>query len=171
MSPVVQISRHKDKIAKAVENLKNFADNLPSSGGEAGVDKVLPITGLEYFLGTPIKVRPVRIKYLRDSKDFQVTAGAIHFLKKREYQRDVPTKDGEGTEKVTKHYWTFLLDDGSDRVQCVFFPNSNTAAKFEKLADRTVVCVTGIHEKKNDRTSFRVTGVSFCEFIKAEKKN
>jgi len=146
----------KGELAASIQALQSFSDNLP---GAVRVDKTLPVKHIEYWCGAPIKTRPVQIKYLRNSKDFQVTAGTMFFMTKREYKRT-----GEDGVEVTKNYWTFVLDDGADRLQCVFFPTEKTVAKFEKLSNKTVVCVVGINDKKGDRTSFRVSGVSFCVF-------
>ena len=123
------------------------------------VDKTLKVHGVEYWLGAPVKIRPNKIKYLREGKDEQVTAGTIKFLKKREYKRP----DKETGEETTKSYYTFALDDGENTVQCVFFPTEKTRSKFEKLADKTVVCVVGVYQRRGEFVSLRVNGISFCE--------
>jgi len=163
MSAIDQSKRVTKKIdMTALESLASFSDNLTANVNVVErTDKTLPVKDVEYFLGTPIKMRPLKIKHLRISKDFQVTAGTINFLKKREYQRDAgPDKPDE---KITKEYWTFMLGDGETQLQCVFFPSEKTRAKFEKLTDRSVVAIVGVHDKRGDRVSFRVMGVSLCE--------
>ena len=146
--------------ADALEKLKSYADNHQDTPQK--VDKTLAVKNIEYWLGVPVKIRPVQIKYLRVGRELQVTAGSIHFLKKREYTRDAGPNSQ--SPKTTHIYWTFMLDDGTNRLQCVFFPTDKTRAKFEKLTDRTVVCVIGVHDKnKRGDIGFRVSGVSFCE--------
>jgi hypothetical protein len=145
------IRKNREQVREYIDAL--YADNNVEIAPK--IDKVLPVKFVEYFLGTPVKDRPVQIKYLKNSKDFQTTAGTIYFLKRREYTKN----------EVTKNYWTFTLDDGNDRVQCVYFPSEKWVKKFEKLVDRTVVCVVGVHEKRNERTNMRIMGVSFCEFV------
>jgi len=140
-------------LGPALDELRKHAETVSQNGPKAGVDKVLPISNMEYLCGMPIKIRPIRIKYLRVSPEEQVTAGTMHFLTKREYTKN----------DITKSYWTFALNDGESALQCVFFPSQKSGPKFEILKNNTTICVQGVHDKRNDRTSFRVTGVSFCD--------
>lgn len=151
-----------EKLERVNAYVKSVVASLPPA-----VDKVLPVKNIEYLLGAVIKIRPTRIIHLRNTADYQVTAGSIHFLKQREYKRVVPNPDGGEGNTVTKTYWTFALDDGNDRLQCVFFPSEKTRAKFEKLGERSVVAVIGVREKRDGRDNFNVRGVSYCEFINA----
>jgi hypothetical protein len=142
----------------ALERLAAYADNLSSV--PSNVDKTLKVKGVEYLLGRPINIRPVKIKHLRVGPDAQVTAGVIHFLTKREYKR----VNAESGAEEHKAYWTFSLNDGADVLQCVFFPSEKTGPKFDRLVDRMAVCVTGVLAKRqNGNISFRVLGISFCE--------
>jgi hypothetical protein len=118
------------------------------------VDRTLPMKSHEYLLGLPIKTRPIKIRFLRSTPDLQVTGGHISFLKKREYTR------GE----VKKQYYTFLLDDGEGRMGCVYFPTAKDGGKFEKLGDRSAVCVIGVNERRDERSNFRVVGIAFADF-------
>jgi hypothetical protein len=145
----------REKGQAALARLREYHENLVVA---PQVDKTLPLTAPEWLFGTPARIRPVQIKYLRDSKELQVTGGTIQFLQKREYKR----KNPEGIE-ITKNYYTFILDDGADRLQCVFFPNDNNRSKFEKLANRSLVIAVGVNDRQNDRQSFKITGISFAE--------
>ncbi|MCL2846870.1 MAG: OB-fold nucleic acid binding domain-containing protein [Firmicutes bacterium] len=120
------------------------------------VDKTMPVGNIEYYLGVPIKERPIRIQYLRVTAEDQVIAGKIKFLKQREFTKK--TEDGD----ETKTFWTFVLDDGKDRTQCVFFPNQNSFKKFEKLTEDTAVALIGTNTERNGSISFRVRGVSLA---------
>ena len=145
------------KAQESLRALKEYADNLSEL---QQVDKTIELKAVQHWLGLRIKTRPLQIKYLRPSKWLQVTAGTIHFLKKREYKRT----DANGTE-VTKSYWTFVLDDRETRLQCVFFPTEQTYSKFDKLTDKTAVCIIGLYDKnKRGEFNFRVSGVSCAEF-------
>jgi len=143
------------EVSDALAQLNQYANNLPAT---QKVNKALPVHDVTYWLGLPIKSRPVQMKYLRVSPELQVTAGTIHFMKKREYKRVV-----DGAE-VTKQYFTFMLDDGTTRLQCVHFPSDKTKAKFETLVDKTAVVVIGVHDKNNrGDLNFRVSGVALCD--------
>lgn len=124
------------------------------------VDKTMKVKNIEYYLGKPIKERPIKVEFLKTNGDEQVIAGTISFLARREYKRT----DKDGAEEM-RSYYTWTLDDGKDRAQCVFFPTSNTRAKFEKLVNGTVVCAIGTNSERNGRVSFRALGISFCELI------
>ena len=138
---------------RALEKLEQYMKNSVLVEDMVKVDKSLRVKNIEYWLGKPIKERPVKVEFIRTCPDEQVTAGEIKFLTKREF-----TKGEE-----TKTYWTFVIDDGKTRLQCVFFPTDKTGPKFDKLVNGTVVCVIGTNSERNGRTSFRVSGVSFCE--------
>lgn len=147
-----------ESLKKQLEELKasDSVQKFPS----VKTDKTLKMTEPEYFLGRPVNMRPIKIKFLKVSKDDQVTGGTIFSLKKREYKR----ADKESGEEVVKPYWTFTLDDGESQIQCVFFPSQKTYQKFEKLQDRTVICAIGTCENFRDQKNFRVSGISLCEF-------
>jgi|GEM_PF-4315969 len=142
---------------ESLKHLNAYAEQVAAQNA-ALPDKILPMKSREYLCGVPIKTRPIKIKYLRASSDLQVTGGTISFFKKKEYKRQ-----HEGAE-IIKPYFTFVLDDGDDRINCVFFPTAKTFQKFEKLGDRSAICAIGVAEKRDDRLNFRVAGVSFVEF-------
>jgi len=129
----------------------------------ARVNKAMKIKGLEYYLGKPIKERPIYVEFLKVSGDDQVIAGVIVNFTRREFT--AKPKEGEevveGGEK--KPFFTFMLDDGKNKASCVHFPNAKTLAKFEKLVDGTVVCLIGQNTERNGRVGFRVNGVSWCD--------
>jgi len=137
------------------------------------VDKTMKIGRIEYYLGVPIKERPIRIEFLKSSPYDQVIAGTVRFLTKREYVKKDAAGSAVVVERVNEEgetviveekrpYWTFVLDDGRDKAQCVFFPNTKTRAKFETIIDGTFVCVVGQNQEKGGRTSFMVRGLSLA---------
>ena len=142
---------------EALEKLQQHTKTLNTTPIKY-TDKTLLAKNIEYLCGRYINIRPIRIQYLRVSAEEQVTAGTMHFLTRREYKRK-----SEGGEEVVKPYFTFTLNDGIDTLPCVFFPSQKTLAPFEKLVDHTTIAIIGVHDRKNDRLNFRVTGVSFCE--------
>ena len=153
----------------ALDKLKDYmSQDMASRNESSAVSKVLPVKKVEYWLGAPIKHRPIKIEFLRVSAEPQITAGEIRFLTKREYvkkpvQSSAATAESPPAPEERKTYWSFVLDDGKDRVNCVFFPSDKTFAKFEKLVNGTTIAVTGFYSQRNGRTSLRVNGVSFCE--------
>jgi len=154
----------------ALEQLRRHAETVAASISTKKVDKALAVRNVEYHLGRPIKIRPIKIQYLKISPEEQVTAGTMHFLTRREYIKKTsdavaspPLQNGE--TGVAKPYWTFVLNDGESTVNCVFFPTVNTLSKFEMLKDKTAICVIGVHASRNDRTNFRVTGIAFCDMV------
>ncbi|MCL2229066.1 MAG: hypothetical protein FWC00_04540 [Firmicutes bacterium] len=153
-------SQAEDKAERARQGLEEFMASRPV---QTRVDKTLHVSKTEYLFGAGVKSRPVKIKFLRFSRDLQVTAGTVRFLKKREYKRI----DKDTGAEVTKGYWTFVLDDGENQLQCVFFPNKKNTASFEKVADFETYCMVGTYDKNNrGDPSFRVAGVSYCAFEK-----
>lgn len=153
-------SKGEDNDEDVFEALEQYIlSKMPDDRG-VKVDKTLKVKNIEYCLGKPIKERPIRAEFLKVCADEQVIGGTIAFLTKREFKRT----DKDGNVEV-KSYYTFVLDDGKDRTQCVFFPTTNTLSKFEKLVNGTVVCAVGVNSERNGRVSFRVQGLSFCELV------
>ena len=130
-------------------------DNSPTV---SRIDKVMKVSAIEYYFGVPIKERPIKIEFLKNSPDEQIIAGTMSNLTKREFTK----KHGENAGEQSTYY-TFMLDDGKSNVNCVYFPNQKNLARFEKLTDGTTVALIGIHHERNGRISFRVAGVSFCQ--------
>lgn len=143
----------------ALEKLEQYMENKLPNGNLIKVDKTLRVKNIEYWLGKPIKQRPIKIEHLKISQEDQITGGTMEFLTKREYQKH----DKEKGETEARTFWTFLLNDGSRKLNCVFFPSAKTHDKFEKLVNGTAICVIGVHSERNGRVGFRVQGISFCE--------
>jgi len=154
----------RERESRMGESEESFIDKFTKENEiqeSARIDKVMKIgKKIEYYLGRPIKERPIRVEFLRVSGDDQVIAGTIRNFTRREFTTK-PKADDEGGEK--KPFFTFMLDDGKNKASCVHFPNTNTLAKFEKLVDGTAVCMIGQNTERNGRIGFRVSGVSFCE--------
>ena len=146
---------------QSIADIEKFVNEKMKDLRPSGVDKVCKVRGVEYLLGKPIKERPIKIEFLRTSPDEQVVAGTISFLTKREYTR----KATDDRPEEMKPYWTFVIDDGERKQGCVFFPTTNTLAKFEKLVNGTTVCLIGVNDERNGRVNFSVKGVSFCEMV------
>jgi len=131
------------------------------------VDKSMKVKNIEYFLGRPIRMRPIKIEFLKVSVDDQVIAGKMLFITKREYTKKTgdDVKGGEEGEvkEEKKAFFTFVIDDGKNRVNCVYFPTQKSLSQFEKLTNDTVVAAIGAHQERNGRLGFRVGGISFCE--------
>lgn len=145
-----------EEASAQMQELADFAKTLP---GAQKIDKSLAVHKIEYHCGAPTKIRPIKIKYLRNQTDPQVTGGNMNFITKREYVRD----------GVTKEYYTFIIDDGEGRLNCVYFPSAKTRGKFTQLTNRDVVTVVGVKDKRGDRENFRVSGFSLCEWIEKKK--
>jgi len=144
------IAKHDDDGELDLESIEKMVGENIAEMEAKKVNKSMPIKNMEYYLGAPIKERPIKIEFLKTCPDFQVIAGTMGQLKTRE-------------SKAGKKFWTFVLDDGINKANCVFFPNENNAAKFDKLVDGTVVCLLGVHDERNGYVNFNVRGVSFCE--------
>jgi len=148
---------NKKDVVEEEASIERLEEYLNSTTQTPRVDKAMKLGGkLEYFMGRPIKQKPIFTQYLKPSADDQVIAGTILYMTKREY------KNKEGKEA---QYFSFVLDDGRDRTRCVYFPRGGTFAKFESLVNGTMVALVGEYSEKNGRASFRVTGVSLVDNI------
>jgi hypothetical protein len=129
-------------------------DYVPAEIAFTRVDKVFHIKNQKYLLGWPIKEKPIKIEFLRVCDDSQIIAGEIEKLTQREYTRP----NGE-----KRNYWTFILNDGDKKANCVFFPNKKNVSIFERLTDGEFVVVTGTYTEKNGRKSLNISGISTAE--------
>jgi len=118
------------------------------------VDKTMSIQNKVYLLGVPIKEKPIKIEYLRVGDDLQIIAGVVERLTAREYTR-------KGGEK--RGYYTFVLFDGFNRANCVFFYNKKNQHLFERLKEGDFVVVCGTYSEKNGRKSLNISGISIAE--------
>ena len=146
---------------RALEKLDRYMKDSMPKDSNVKVEKTLRVKNIEYWLGVPVKQRPIKIEFLRTSQtDEQIIAGTIKFLTRREKTR--PNKKTGAEEEFV--FWTFVLDDGRSKCPCVFFSTEKTRSKFEKLVDGTVICAVGINSERNGRVGFNVRGIGFCEF-------
>lgn len=142
----------------ANQRLKEYLENTDTN--TYSVNKVQKVTGIESYIGKPIYSKPIKLKFAKASVEYQSFAGSIEWLRKKEFVKK--EKDGSETPKA---FWTFALKFGKDIVNCVFFPNQTTYAKFEKLVDGTQVLCGGIYEEYNGRSSLKVRDISFCQVV------
>lgn len=147
------VDMHDDE--NAIAEFDKFLASQADS--EVFVDKWMNVKTPEYFLGIPINRKPVKIKYIKKG-DGQVIAGNINFIKPREFIRKTP----EGTEEL-RQYYSFVIDDGEERMSCVFFPNKKSKPLFDKLVDGTFIAAIGNYSEQNGRTSMRVAGISLSD--------
>ena len=120
----------------------------------ARVDKVYRVKNPVYLFGRPIKERPIKIEFLTVSPDDQIIAGELSKLTKKEYT----AKSGE-----KKTYFTFVLNDGDNSANCVFFPNKSNIVHFNKLADGDFIIAMGIYGSRNGWKSLNISGVARAE--------
>ena len=100
-------------------------------------------------------------------------AGEINFIVKKSYVSK--RKNSEGEEKF---YYSFVLNDGYGKVNCVYFPQKNAFEKFEEILEKSQIAVVGDTEEFNGRLNFKVKGIASCvipekepEVIEAKTEN
>jgi len=140
-----------------------LSDYLASDDDEIRIDKSRKVKNIEYYLGKPIRERPIKIEHLRAAWVQQVIAGKIRSLARKEFVRKARTDDEQDEVRT---FFVFALDDGATKADCVFFPNQKTLPMFEKLTDNTTIAIIGVYsENKRGMLSFKVDGVSWCELV------
>lgn len=157
-----------------LRDIEKFAEEkLFAAAAGSRVDKSLKISDREYFLGAPIKERPIKIEFLRVSPNEQVIAGTISFFTQREFKKKRTYENengGEVTVEKPTPYWTFVLDDGGRKQSCVYFLSGRSddavkknTEKMQTLADGKTICVIGTNSERNGRVNFVVRGISLCK--------
>lgn len=156
-----------------LEEIEKFAEDKILANKQDKVDKVCKINNREYLLGAPIKERPIKLEFLSVSAHEQIIAGTISFFTRREFNKKKKVTNEDGVEVETSRpmpYWTFVIDDGSKKQSCVYFPSGRTEeslqkniSKIETLGNGSVICAIGINDERNGRVNFSVRGISTCK--------
>ncbi len=91
-----------------------------------------------------------------------VIVGEVSYYRVSEYESRFKNKDG--TSKTAKRV-NFVLKDGSDKMNCVYFPNNADVEKIEELSDGEKIVVKGDIVDNEDRgLSFKVKAIALCAF-------
>ena len=101
------------------------------------------------------------------SADKVVLAGTISHLRVSEYESKYKNKDG--TARISKRV-NFLLNDGSEKMSCVYFPVIADLEKIDKIEEGMKIVAIGDLDDRDDRLSCKVKSIAKCEFEPYEKK-
>ena len=118
------------------------------------------------LIGCTIKTAPVAISCIKKPTEEVHICGKVRFFNKKTYNKKL--KNGE-TEQ--KEFFTFVVDDGTGKINCTYFPTKATLPKMEKITDDVNLVLLGSVELFNERLSFRPKDISFClSFEPIQKK-
>lgn len=108
---------------------------------------------------------PIDISVIQDAMESAEISGNIRFLNTREFESKRLDKDGN---KIIKTLFSFLLTDGTGKINCVVFPNKADTAKMLGFKEGDYVIVHGNVEEYNGRLSMKVSAIAYCKKAEAE---
>ncbi|MCL2621582.1 MAG: exonuclease domain-containing protein [Firmicutes bacterium] len=147
----------------ASSRMKEYIEN--TNAEKYSVNKLQKVVNIEGYIGKPIFTKPTKLQFATPSQEYVSFAGVIDWLSKKEFTK----KGKDGAADEVKPFFTFVLKNQSHRVNCVFFTNTSTLPKFEKLVNGEEVICGGIYEEYNGRSSLKVRDVSFCKLVNSSQ--
>ena len=154
---------NEDLILEELERKKLLAVSTPERKENVVRMKV---EGVDSLIGETIKTAPVALSCVKKPTEEVHVCGKVRFFNKKTYNKKLKTG---GTEE--REFFTFVLDDGTGKINCTYFPTKATLPKMEKITDDTNLVCCGAVELFNDRLSFRPKDFSLClSFEPIQKK-
>lgn len=113
--------------------------------------------------GAEIMPLPEYIKNLKSEKPMAIFAGNVCDLTEKEY---LPRKNKEKGIDEKRKYYTFKLDDGSGKLNCIHFC-SKTSQKHFKLIENGgfIICKGDVVKKMGGELQYMVKSVSLCHKV------
>ena len=127
--------------------------------------KFIQIDELQNFIGE-VNGAPIDISTIKSSIENIEVAGQLKFLNEKSFESKRKDKDGNA---LIRKYYSFVVVDGTNRVNCVYFPNKADMSKAETLEENSDIIVHGDVEDFNGRLSFKVKSIGFCKILKEEE--
>ncbi len=124
-------------------------------------EKYITVELKDEIIGGEIKNEAVEIASVKAARQSVQLCGNVLYYLKKSFQSK--RKDAQGNA-VEREFFSFTLDDGMGRMQCVCFPNKLTLEKLEGLVEQQnlqVICLGDV-EEYNGRLSYKVKAISNC---------
>ncbi|MBQ7352058.1 MAG: 3'-5' exoribonuclease [Clostridia bacterium] len=119
------------------------------------------VANINNFIGE-VNGNPIQISSIKSSLEGVEAVGTIKFLQEKSFESK--RKDKEGNT-IIKTFYSFGLVDKTGRINCVYFPTKADLIKIQSLQEGAVVIVGGDVEEFNDRLSFKVKSIAYCEMV------
>ncbi len=118
------------------------------------------VAAIEKFVGETINNYVLPIKSIEKTMLGTIIAGRI-----KNFQIKSFVRKNKKNEEVEREYFSFILEDETSSIDCVFFPNKSNVAKMRTLTDGQEVVLHGDAEVYNSRYSFKIKNISLCELL------
>lgn len=122
--------------------------------------KVVPrykVTDVINVIGGEIEPQPEFLAQITNSKDSVILAGKIENFTKKHYNKTIKN------EKVEKTYFTFLLNEGIKKINCLYFCPKSNLKKMEKFSDGNEVLMLADIKKETKHLTAFVRKLGFCK--------
>ena len=145
------------------EHTKVFEDMVQSEILEAK-PTTFCLEDVEDFLGQKVEQIALASCSLTSNSQNVTLAGQIDFITKKSYISKRKKTNGE-----EKFYYSFVINDGYGKVNCVYFPSKDNFEKFEEIQEKMQIAVCGDAEEFNGRLNFKVKGIATCKIPPKEE--
>ncbi|MDD3397620.1 MAG: exonuclease domain-containing protein [Clostridia bacterium] len=108
-------------------------------------------------IGGEIEPQPEFLAQITSNKSSVILAGKIENLTKKSYKRKKQDKE------IEKFYYSFLLNEGSKKINCLYFCPKSNVQKMDKLCDGNEVIILGDIKKEARHLTAFVNKLSLCK--------
>ena len=154
------------------EHTKVFEDSINSDLIDA-TPVTIKLEEVTPFIGQNVEEMALASCSLNATDKGVTIAGELCFITKKSFVSK--RKNSQGEEK---EYFSFVLNDGYGKTNCVYFPAKDMKEKFEELQEKMHIAVLGDAEEFNGRMNFKVKSIATCkvppkpeEVIEEKKEN
>lgn len=144
------------------ERQKRIEEISTATAYVTNMNRRFKVKNVKKLVGDEIQIDPEHI-VVKESLN-RVFAGKVKFFKMKSFVSKRKTTNENG-EKVAleKQYFSFVLQDGSSQIQCVYFPTKANLHKMNLISDGSTIIVRGDVESYNDRFSLKIKDLSLCD--------
>jgi len=115
------------------------------------------VTDMINIIGGEIEPQPEFLAQITENKEAVILSGKIENFVKKTYTRTVKNK------KVEKTYFTFLLNEGTKKINCIYFCPKSNLKKMEKFADGNEVIILANIKKEVRHFTAYIKKIGFCK--------
>ena len=122
--------------------------------------KFIQVEMYDTFAGMQIESNEaIEIGSIKKPQPAQLCGKISYFLKKSFMSKK---KDAEGNA-VEREYFSFTLNDGTGRMNCVCFPTKNDFEAVSSLTEGREIIAVGEVEDFNGRINFKIKSMAYCK--------
>lgn len=164
---VVEKISSQNKLHQALEEQENLVQEIVESTNASNKVETFEVCDVRKLIGEELDTICRRYDSLKRLIKDVITAGTIKNIFERTFKSKTQ-KEEDGSPKE-KAYYNIKLGYGEESLDCVYFPKDADLANFQTLNIDDDIVIFGDVEEYNQRTNFKVKGISLCKIEKIEE--